>query len=240
MRSQTLLAIGLLVALFAVPAHADEAQESPFNFHIGGGFGVPLNPTANFTGLSGSFQVGGGPNLTKHQSIVGEFLWQGMPPNHNSLLPVENAVCLLNPVVNPLSTSVPCSVASINASANLYALTANYMYRVEGERFGYYFIGGGGWYYRVAKLSVPGLAPGTVCAPAWDWWGYSCVNGFVSTDTTLASRGVSSGGVNVGLGVTLRLSQSGIKFYIEARYHYSPQGGRVSTQIVPVTFGFRW
>src|SRR5215469_9721138 len=141
MRSQTLVAIGLLVALFAVPAHADEAQESPFNFHIGGGFGVPLNPTANFTGLSGSFQVGGGPNLTKHQSIVGEFLWQGMPPNHNSLLPVENAVCLLNPVVNPLSTSVPCSVASINASANLYALTANYMYRVEGERYGYYVIG---------------------------------------------------------------------------------------------------
>jgi hypothetical protein len=30
------------------------------------------------------------------------------------------------------------------------------------------------------------------------------------------------------------------EFYIEARYHYSPQGGRVPTKIVPVTFWIRW
>jgi len=236
-----LIAISFLGLLLALPSRADEAQESPFNFHIGGGFGVSVNPTANFAGLGGAFQVGGGPNLTKHQSIVGEFMWQGLPPTRNALLPVANALCLLNsPVVNPLTASVPCSVASINATDNLYALTANYMYRIEGERFGYYVIGGGGWYYRSAQLKIPTLAPGTVCAPSWDWWGYSCVNGLISTDTTLASRAVSSGGVNVGVGLTLRVTQSGLKFYMEARYHYSPQGGRISTQIVPVTFGFRW
>src|SRR5438874_1823713 len=91
------------------------------NLHVGGGFGVPLNPTASFAGLSGSFQVGGGYNLSTHNSLVGEFMWSGLPPNRNSL------VKLLNPAVR-----------SINATNNLYALTANYMYHREGQRFGYY------------------------------------------------------------------------------------------------------
>jgi len=53
---------------------------------------------------------------------------------------------------------------------------------------------------------------------------------------------VSSGGVNGGVGITVRLGagDSNVKYYVEARYHYSPQGGRISTQIVPVTMGLRW
>jgi hypothetical protein len=84
------------------------------------------------------------------------------------------------------------------------------------------------------------VAPGTVCQPVWDWWGYACQNGFVSTETTLATRGVSSGGVNGGGGITINLGTEGTKFYMEARYHYSPQGGHIPTKVVPVTFGLRW
>jgi len=42
-----------------------------------------------------------------------------------------------------------------------------------------------------------------------------------------------------GVGITAGQA-FGLKFYIEARYHYSPQGGRVSTQVLPVTMGIRW
>jgi hypothetical protein len=66
------------------------------------------------------------------------------------------------------------------------------------------------------------------------------VNGFVSTNNTLVSKGVSSGGVNAGGGLTINLSEQRIKFFIEARYHYSPQGGKVSTQVVPVIMGIRY
>lgn len=231
------IVLGLLVALCVIPAMADEAQESQFNFHIGGGIGVPLNPTAGFAGIGGTFQVGAGPNLGKHSSIVGEFMWQGLPPTRSALLPIVNSFCLLNP---PVAPSTACSLGGLNASDNLYALTANYMYHREGERFGYYAIGGGGWYYRYAQLKNFTVAPGTVCAPAWDWWGYTCQNGFINSNAVLATKGVSSGGVNIGGGITLRVTQAGIKFYMEARYHFSPQGGHVSTQIIPVTFGFRW
>jgi hypothetical protein len=63
MRKLKLIAFILLIASCAQPAVAQE-QGSPFNLHIGGGIGTPLNPTANFAGVSGAFQVGGGPNIT--------------------------------------------------------------------------------------------------------------------------------------------------------------------------------
>jgi len=240
MPKRGLIKVGLLATLFVIPAMADEGQASKtasqVNLHIGGGVGVPLDPTGNFSGIGGTFQAGAGPNFGNHHSIFGEFMWHGLPPNQSALLPVLNAFCLLNPPVPP---SIACSVASINATDNVYALTANYMYHKDGKRFGYYFIGGGGWYYRKAELKNFAVPPGTVCNPAWGWWGYPCQNGTVSTNVVLASRGISSGGVNGGVGVTVAMT-AGLKFYIEARYHYSPQGGRVSTQILPVTMGIRW
>jgi len=239
MAKQNLIVVGLVATLFAIPVHADETQPSPVesqvNLHIGGGIGVPLDPTGKFAGIGGTFQAGAGPNLGSHHSIVGEFMWHALPPNQSALLPVLNALCLLNPPVPP---STACSVASINATDNVYALTANYMYHRDRKRFGYYAIGGGGWYYRKAQLKNFTVPAGTVCNPAWSWWGYACQGGFVS-NTVLASSGISSGGINGGVGITVAMT-AGAKFYIEARYHYSPQGGRVSTQILPVTMGIRW
>jgi hypothetical protein len=231
MRIQSLIVLGFLAVLLAAPAQAQESA-SPFNIDIGGGIGVPLSRTSDFAGVSGAFQVGGGPNITSHQSIVGEFLWQGLPPNRTALQALSSLACAA-----PSTTSAACG---LNSSRNLYALTANYMYHREGRRYGFYLIGGGGWYYRYGQLKNATVAPGTVCEPVWDWWGYSCVNGFVSTNNTLVSKGLSSGGVNAGGGLTINLTEQHVKFFIEARYHYSPQGGKVSTQIVPVIMGIRY
>jgi hypothetical protein len=231
MRIQSVIVFGFLVVLLAAPTQAQE-NASPFNIDIGGGIGVPLSRTSDFAGVSGAFQVGAGPNITSHQSIVGEFLWQGLPPNHTALQALSSLTCIA-----PTTASAACG---LGASRNLYALTANYMYHREGRRYGFYLIGGGGWYYRYGQLKNGTVAPGTVCQPVWDYWGYTCVNGFVSTDNTLVSKGLSSGGVNAGAGVTINLSQQHIKFFLEARYHYSPQGGKVATQIVPVIMGIRY
>jgi len=231
MRKQSLIVFGFLAILFVVPARAQE-NASPFNVHIGGGIGVPVSRTSDFAGVSGTFQTGGGPNLTSHQSIVGEFMWQGLPPNHTALQALSQLTC-----VQPVTTVSTCN---LGVTRNLYALTANYMYHREGRRYGLYVIGGGGWYYRYGQLKNAAIAPGTVCQPVWDWWGYTCVNGFVSTDNTIVSKGLSSGGINAGAGLTVKLADPGFRFYIEARYHYSPQGGRISTQIVPVTMGIRY
>lgn len=226
MRTHVLVVIPALCVLAALSGYAQDSHS--YNFHIGGGIGVPLGYTADFAGISGTFQLGAGPNLNEHSSIVGEFMWHGLPATQNVLTAIANQLG---------TTSIP---ATVTESSNLYALTANYMYRRGGDRYGYYIIGGGGWYYRHTALNGVTIAPGTVCQPIYFWWGYSCANGIVSTSVTLATKGVSSGGVNGGVGLTVNLGDSGLKYYMEARYHYSPQGGRVSTQVIPVTFGFRW
>ena len=147
--------------------------------HIGGGIGVPLSSTARFAGISGTFQIGAGPNFGKHNSIVGEFMWHGLPPNQTALLPL----------INPLE-----SASNLSFSNNLYALTANYMFHVDGHRYGFYVIGGGGWYYR--HLALNNIHSSSGChlpTGMWTWWGYVCQGGFVSTSNTIATRGVKFG-----------------------------------------------
>src|SRR3979490_3453784 len=162
MRIQSVVGIALLVALCAISAQAQSS--SPFNLHIGGGIGVPLNPTANFAGISGTFQIGAGPNLSRSSSIVGEFLWQGLPPTRDTLLPIVNALCSTN-VISPPSL---CSAASIIASRNLSALTAHYMDHWDGRRYARAGTDAPGSFYRNAPLMTVTVAPGTVCEPAWE------------------------------------------------------------------------
>jgi Outer membrane protein beta-barrel domain len=212
------LSLGLL-GLCMVPLHADDF--SKLNFNIGGGVTTPLNPTALYTGISGNFVAGAGYNIDKKDSIIGEFMWSGMPPN----------LSILHPVNAPFG------------SINLYTLTANYRHsfnKIGGSHFGAYVIAGGGWYYRYASVDKNYVVPpGTTCQPIYTWWGYGCdTSGFVYT-ATVAYKGTSAGGVNGGAGFTIRLSDSGWKFYVESRYHYAWSPFVATTQI-PVTFGFRF
>lgn len=234
MSKRLLIVILMFTASRAVAVHGQDF--SKVNLHIGGGIGATTGQTGKFAGLSGAFQIGAGPNLNAHNSLVGEFMWQGLPPNSNALAAIVNPLCGGN-------VTITCAVnlsQNFGTSSNLYVLTANYMYHREGHVYGFYLIGGGGWYYRHLELQNYTVVPGTICEPVWNWWGYACQAGFVTTSNTLATKGVSSGGVNGGAGITFKVTSSGFRLFMEARYHYSPQGGRVSTHIVPVMFGIRW
>jgi hypothetical protein len=235
-RTQILLAITVLNVWWTVPTRAQEETHLSFNGYYGGGLGVPTRSTATFAGIGGVFQAGSGVNLTKHHSLEGDFMWEGLPPTPSSLVPGVSTLA-----VNPLIATQPTN--NLLTANNLYALTANYEYRVEGRLFGFYLIAGGGWYYRYTKLRNFTVQPSTVCQPVWEWYGYTCLNGSVSTSNALVSYGVSSGGVNGGGGITMYVGHDGdypIEVYVEARYHYSPQGGQIPTKLVPITFGFRW
>jgi hypothetical protein len=196
-----------------------QAQDfSKFNFNIGGGITTPLNPTSDFVGISGNFVVGAGYNINKKNSIVGEFSWNGLPPNN--VIHVPNA---------PFG------------SINLYTITANYRPHIDKighSPFGVYAIAGGGWYYRYASIDKNYVvAPDTPCLPIYFWWGFGCDTGIVTEQ--IAAKGNSAGGVNAGGGFTIRLADTGWKFYTESRYHYA-WNNRFATTYVPVTFGFRF
>jgi hypothetical protein len=217
MSKKHLIPIILLSAAGLTRLHAQDF--SKFNFNIGGGMTSPINPTAQYVGLSGNFDVGAGYNLDKKNAITAEFMWNGLPPN--TVVHLPNA---------PFG------------SINLYSITTNYRHHIDsigGSPFGAYVIAGGGWYYRYASIdksyTVP---PGTVCQPIYSWWGYGCDTGYTVTDT-IAAKGNSTGGINAGAGFTIRLSDTGWKFYVESRYHYA-WSNRIPTTFVPVTFGFRF
>jgi len=218
MQRTILVGVAALVASCLSTAFAQDF--SRFNFNIGGGPSAPINPTARYVGLSGNFNIGAGYNINKKNSITGEFLWVGLPSNLD-----------FHPIDAP------------SIDMNLYSLAVNYRYHadsIRGSHFGLYALGGGGWYYRHASLDrniiVP---PSTVCTPIYFWWGYGCDPGGYVISEQIASRGNSAGGVNAGVGFTVRLTDSGLKFYVESRYHYA-WTSRVPTTFAPVTFGFRF
>jgi hypothetical protein len=213
-----LSSVSLLSVILVVPVCGQDF--SRLNFNIGGGMSAPINPTAKFVGLSGNFTVGAGYNLNKHNSISGEFMWNGLPSN-----------IVFHPLTAP------------SGSMNLYTLTTNYRYHADslgGSIFGAYAIAGGGWYYRYATIDKNFVVPpATVCSPIYFWWGYGCdtTGGVVSEQ--VAAKGNSAFGVDAGAGFTIRLSDKGWKFYVESRYNYA-WSHRVPTTFAPVTFGFRY
>lgn len=57
--------ITIAIALIAIPALAqNQDEDGKFNFSMGGGLTVPMNPIARFAGVGGSFLASSGINLT--------------------------------------------------------------------------------------------------------------------------------------------------------------------------------
>jgi len=92
---------------------------------------------------------------------------------------------------------------------------------------GAYFIGGGGWYEREFEFNEPGQV-----------FVSTFHGGFYENGIVRVHQYDDTGGINVGAGLTWNIGW-GTKFFMEARYHYLFTSG-TPTQIIPITFGFRW
>ncbi|HEY1341647.1 MAG TPA: hypothetical protein VGF59_29250, partial [Bryobacteraceae bacterium] len=184
------LKIGFGAGLIAVWFHCGLlGQDSKLNTNLGAGPSIPVGATNGLVGASLNAVVGAGYNFTKHHSFVGQFMWAGLPPDKQVLL-------------GPLWAAA--GTKDISGSSNMWAVTANYRYRMQERTFGAYLIGGVGWYYRRSSLSREVAAgEGTVCGPSWEYWGYGCVSGTVMTSDTIASKGSNAVGGNAGIGFTI-------------------------------------
>lgn len=203
--------------------HAQEEPEK-INSNLGAALSLPMGPTGSVAKTSWGLTGGVGYNFNEHHSVIGEFMWSALYPSDGALQPLRVAL----------------QDNSISGHSNLYAVTGNYRYQMQGKVFGAYFIGGGGWYYRTVGLSKPVTSgTNTVCTPSWLWWGFTCASGIVTANQTIGSKTSGVLGGNVGIGFTMKVADPSYRFYVEPRYHYAPTKN-VTTQLLEITVGIRY
>lgn len=101
---RTAAMIVFLCAGWLALLHAQDQELRRLNFNVGGGLSIPLNPTARSVGVNGNATTGLGANIDRHNSVEGDYLWVGLPPNQS----------LARPIYTP------------NVRVNLFALTGEY------------------------------------------------------------------------------------------------------------------
>lgn len=230
MRVASMMAVSALACCSAIaqtepPVFQQEGNDNPRgNVHLGAPIVIPLNPTAQAVHLGFGVVVGGGFNFTRRHAVVSEFLWNNLLPTNEALAKIRNAL----------------NDSTVNANADVVALTGNYRYELRGKRLGTYFMGGAGLYYRHTSLSKKVTTGESItCTPNWEWWGFTCESGYVTANQTIGSWSATAGGFNGGIGFTARVGEPPYRFYAESRYHYAPDS-RVDLQMIEITFGIRY
>jgi hypothetical protein len=209
---------GLMSLALLFSGQAAVAQT--YNFNVGGGFTMPQGDTSVFTNVDGNFEIGGGVNIFRFLGIQGEYMWNGLR----------------------LKDSIVRRATIADAHSRLHSLTGNLIFRLyTGERgWGVYLIGGGGWYRRSWNITLPEDTVAVACDPVWSWLGtLTCVGGVVPDNEIIAEGHTDAPGWNFGGGVTRRLGEGPAQFYAEARYHRANHD-RFKTEVLPITFGFRF
>jgi hypothetical protein len=214
--------MAMFLALICLqPIRAQDQDSEKINSNLGATASVPVNRTSDLASLGWGVTYGVGYNFNRNQSLIGEFMW-------DRLFSTSKAT---------ISSSTG---ESGGGTSGVYGVTGNYRFELRGKKFGTYFIGGGGWYYRWNNLQHQvAVSSGTSCTPALVWWGATCTSGTVTSNQTLSSYGVSALGGNAGLGFTWRVGEPPYRFYVESRYNYAPTKN-VNTQFVNCTIGIRY
>jgi hypothetical protein len=223
--ANAMILAGFLLVAAGMVAAQEQTEENPrLNTNLGLPISVPLNPIGRFSGPGAGLIYGAGYNFSRHHSVTGEFMYDWLNPGGGAFTPIRAALQNNN----------------ISGHSNLYSLTANYRFELRGKALGMYFIAGGGWYIRRAKLTkVVQTGTTTSCTSAWLYWGYTCTSGIVTADQTLASASSSTLGANGGIGFTVRVGDAPYRIYVESRYHYAPTRN-INTQLVMTTVGIRY
>lgn len=179
----------VLAAVQLLQAQDDCGDECRINTNLALVINVPVNASAQAVGTGWGIAGGIGYNFDRHNAVIGEFMWNRVYPSGGALKPFETAL----------------QSTDLRGHTDLYTLTGEYRFELRGRLIGAYLIGGGGWYFRNTWLSreVPS-GTGTLCSPAWRWWGYTCASGIVNPNQPPVTSSTNTFGVNGGVGFTCK------------------------------------
>lgn len=184
-----------------------------FTLQGGGGGSVVAGPIGHRLDSGWHLQAGAGYNLTSHLSVLGEFSFDRLGLTQSFIQAAQ----------------VP------DGDAHVLSLTVDPMYHFNlSGKWGAYVIGGGGFYRRTIQFTQPTTQIVDVFDPFFGFFPTE-----VPTSEVLASFSRNAGGVNVGVGITYALGDSGAKLFFETRYHHAFTAG-TATQYLPITVGIGW
>ena len=183
-----------------------------FTGFVGGGFTEPLNPIGRHLNRGWNAAAGAGIS-NDNVGLQADFTFVNFPIARTSL----------------------DQVGAPDGTTRFWAITLNPVLHVtQRGPADFYVTAGGGLYHRTVEFTQPAITTVTAFDP---WFGFYPAD--IATDQVIGSYGVYKGGVNGGVGMSVRLGSSSVKLFGEARYHHMFTAGKGS-DFIPVTFGFRW
>lgn len=211
-------------------------------FEVGGGFDTPTGSTGKDLTINWKLQAGVGYNFNKRFGVMLEYNYDKFNDSSSNLLRQYNRYNSLN-ITDENGNLV--SFAGLDGTTHVWSLTVNPMYTYyQGDSFGAYVIGGGGFYRKVANFTLP--QQGYYC----DYFGF-CYS--FTSNQVFDHYSNNAGGLNGGLGFTYKMGRfSSSQLYAEARYAWvnnQPSQNSVGglypennkrTGYFPVTVGFRF
>ncbi len=211
-------------------------------FEVGGGFNTPTGSTGKDLSINWKLQAGVGYNFNKRFGVMVEYNYDKFNDSSSNLLRQYNRYNSLG-ITDENGNLV--SFAGLDGTTHVWSLTVNPMYTYyQGESFGAYVIGGGGFYRKVSNFTLP--QQGYYC----DYFGF-CYS--FTSNQVFDHYSNNAGGLNGGLGFTYKMGRfSSSQLYAEARYAWvnnQPSQNSVGglypennkrTGYFPVTVGFRF
>jgi opacity protein-like surface antigen len=203
-----------VIVVFAAWRSAS-AQSSHVDFSAGGGFSEPIGRAGNNVDTGWNFDFRGGYKPSSHLALDLDF-------NYNRW---------------NLNSAALSRYGEPNGYTTIWSLS--FLPTVYGPRYWRvrpYAMGGPGLYYRNLTLTSPTLINSIYCDP---FFGF-CYPASFGVDQVVASSTTYKMGFNGGAGVEVRLGESHVKAFGEARYSRMFTTHGTDLTFVPVTFGLRW
>jgi len=191
------------------------AQWNRVNFSAGAGFTKPAQTTSDNVDTGWNLNFRGGFNATRHLGLDLDFTYNRADLNNDALARAQEP----------------------GGHVSIWSLTFQPMYHLlpQRSRVNVYATGGFGLYHRDLTFTQPVLVNTFFCDPF-----FGCFPTLVTVNQVIASFDTYKGGFNAGAGLEVRLGESHVKLFSEARYHRMFNSSGNDLTYLPVTFGFRW
>lgn len=204
--------LALIFHLLTISGYAQDGHR--FTFNAGAGASPLVGDISTRLDSGWNVSVGGGYNFTQHFAATLQYTYNGFGVNPRVLAEAQ----------------VP------EGNSHLWSLTVDPKLRLAGaSKVSPYVVGAVGFYRRTVEFTQPSVVPVFFFDPFFGVF----FNTLVPAHQVLGDIRHSGIGGNLGAGIEVKLGDSGVKGFGEARYEYADTG-RVPTRIVPVRFGFRW